>query len=161
MATPGYGSVTISVARSRCGDMAHSPPLMVDVRRFISPSLSQSIRRWPGWAPRSVISPPAMPTAARNTAVSMRSDTGVWSTGTSGPPTPLIVIVWLPAPSTSAPMRFRNAARSAISGSRAALSMTVRPSAAVAAIMMFSVAPTLGQARETSSPLSTAARACT
>ena len=58
-------------------------------------------------------------------------------------------------------MRFRNAAKSAISGSRAALWMTVRPSAAVAAIMMFSVAPTLGHARLTSSPFRTLARACT
>ena len=84
----------------------------------------------------------------------------MWSTGASGP-LPLIVIVGLPAPSTSAPMRFRNAARSAISGSRAALLMTVRPSAAVAAIMMFSVAPTLGHSRLTSSPLSMLARAWT
>ena len=38
----------------------------------------------------------------------------------------------------------RNFARSTISGSRAAFSMTVVPSAAVAAMSRFSVAPTLG-----------------
>ena len=41
-------------------------------------------------------------------------------------------------------MRLRNAARSVISGSRAAFSMTVVPLASTAAVMRFSVAPTLG-----------------
>ena len=45
----------------------------------------------------------------------------------------------VPAPETFAPMRFRKSARSTISGSRAALSMTVSPSASTAAIIRFSV----------------------
>lgn len=46
---------------------------------------------------------------------------------------------------TLAPQALRKAARSEISGSRAAFLMTVSPSAREAAIMMFSVAPTLGK----------------
>ena len=48
----------------------------------------------------------------------------------------------LPMPSIRAPMAFRQRARSPISGSRAALASTVRPSASAAAISRFSVAPT-------------------
>jgi hypothetical protein len=53
-------------------------------------------------------------------------------------------MVALPAPVMRAPIELRNAARSAISGSRAALSMTVVPLAITAAMSRFSVAPTLG-----------------
>ena len=42
--------------------------------------------------------------------------------------------------------------RSTTSGSRAALSMVVTPSAHTAAVTMFSVAPTLGKANVTSAP---------
>ena len=48
----------------------------------------------------------------------------------------------VPMPSIRAPMRIRHMARSAISGSRAALTSSVSPSARVAAISRFSVAPT-------------------
>jgi hypothetical protein len=61
-------------------------------------------------------------------------------------------MVGLPAPITVAPMRVRNAARSAISGSRAAFSMTVSPFARTAAISAFSVAPTLGKSRKSRVP---------
>ena len=81
---------------------------------------------WSARAPASVISPPATPSAARKVAASMRSGITVCSTGDSCS-TPSMVMVELPAPSTWAPMRLRNAARSAISGSRAALSITVVP----------------------------------
>ena len=53
-------------------------------------------------------------------------------------------ILEVPAPTTVAPIRFRNEARSAISGSRAALMIVVDPLASTAAIKRFSVAPTLG-----------------
>ena len=61
--------------------------------------------------------------------------------------TPSIVTVEVPAPATRAPMLTRQAARSTISGSLAAFSMRVVPSARQAAIMRFSVAPTLGISR--------------
>ena len=56
-----------------------------------------------------------------------------------------------------APMRLRKAARSAISGSRAALSMTVVPLASTAAISAFSVAPTLGNSSRMRAPTQAAA----
>ncbi len=61
------------------------------------------------------------------------------------PSTPTMRIVSVPAPTTLAPILFKNVCRSMISGSRAALRMTVVPSANVAAIIKFSVAPTLGK----------------
>ncbi len=73
----------------------------------------------------------------------MRSAITVWSTPCNGRP-PAMWMVLVPAPSISAPMPHRNAQRSMISGSRAAFSMMVSPSAAVAAMTRFSVAPTLG-----------------
>src|SRR5438309_1780283 len=67
-------------------------------------------------------------------------------------------LVDVPAPVTRAPMRSRKAARSAISGSRAALSMTVTPLARTAAMRMFSVAPTLGNSSRMRVPVSCSAR---
>ena len=60
--------------------------------------------------------------------------------------------VELPAPWMCAPQRFRNAARSAISGSRAAPRSTVVPLAQAAASTSVSVAPTLGKRRVISAP---------
>ena len=57
--------------------------------------------------------------------------------------TPSITIRDVPAPSICAPIATRQAARSTISGSIAAFSSTVVPSANAAAISTFSVAPTL------------------
>ena len=66
--------------------------------------------------------------------------------------TPSISMIEVPAPSTFAPMAHSMLARSTISGSRAAFSMMVRPSATTDAISMFSVAPTLGKSRTMSAP---------
>lgn len=55
-------------------------------------------------------------------------------------------------PMMFAPIAFRKFCRSWISGSRAAFVMVVVPSARTAAIMMFSVAPTLGKSRWISAP---------
>ncbi len=65
-------------------------------------------------------------------------------------------MVELPAPPILAPMACSIWHRSTISGSRAALSMTVLPSARTAAIRMFSVAPTLGKSSSTVLPRSPA-----
>ena len=64
-----------------------------------------------------------------------------------------------PMPSIWAPMGLRKRQRSAISGSRAALSSTVVPLARTAAMRMFSVAPTLGNSRVMSAPRRSSARA--
>ncbi len=55
-------------------------------------------------------------------------------------------------------MRLRNAARSEISGSRAALRTVVVPRAVAPAMSRFSVAPTLGYSSTTSAPISFSAR---
>ena len=57
-----------------------------------------------------------------------------------------------PPPWTRAPVFRKNACRSAISGSRAALIIRVTPGQAVAVRMVFSVAPTLGKLRMMSPP---------
>ena len=59
--------------------------------------------------------------------------------------TPSIVIVVVPRPEIFAPISIKKLPISTISGSRAALSITVVPLASTAAIMMFSVAPTDGK----------------
>ena len=58
--------------------------------------------------------------------------------------TPVTRMVCPPAPSTRPPMALMKFCRSTISGSRAALWITVVPGSNTAAIMAFSVAPTLG-----------------
>ena len=105
-----------------------------DTRMPISPSFVTTISRCSSRTPSSSISPPAMPHAMRNVPASMRSPMISVSHGTSSS-TPSIRIVLVPAPRMCAPMRLRNAARSVISGSRAAFSMTVSPLASTAAVM--------------------------
>ena len=67
----------------------------------------------------------------------------------------------VPAPRTRAPMRSRAVARQTFSGSRAAFSMTVVPSASDAAIMSCCVAPTDGMSRTIFAPRSRSASAST
>ena len=63
-------------------------------------------------------------------------------------------MVPVPAPSICAPIFTRQAARSTISGSRAALPITVVPFASVAAINAFSVAPTETKGKSIRPPFS-------
>ena len=69
--------------------------------------------------------------------------------------------VGVPAPSIVAPMRTSRSARSATSGSQAALWITVSPSARQAAIITFSVPVTVTVSKPTSAPRSRFARAST
>lgn len=62
--------------------------------------------------------------------------------------------VELPAPEIRAPIPRSIMQMSTISGSRAALSITVSPRASTAAITRFSVAPTLGKSSRISAPCS-------
>ena len=64
------------------------------------------------------------------------------------------MIVDVPAPSMRAPMATSIEQRSTISGSRAALSITVVPLASTAAITRFSVAPTDGKSSQIEVPVS-------
>ena len=86
--------------------------------------------------------PPVAAAATRKVPVSMRSGMMRCSAPASAL-TPSIVIVSLPAPSMFAPIALRQFARSTTSGSRAAFSMTVVPSARQAAIIRFSVPVTV------------------
>ena len=90
----------------------------------------------------SVTLPPVIAPAMRNVPASMRSGIVTTSAGWSAS-TPCISSRFVPEPSIRAPMAFRNPARAMISGSIAAFSIRVVPSARDAAIMTFPVAPTL------------------
>ena len=71
--------------------------------------------------------------------------------------TPSMTMRGVPRPEIRAPMAIRRRPRSTISGSQAALSMTVRPRASVAALMMLAVPSTVlpkGPPRKTVAPLS-------
>ena len=59
----------------------------------------------------------------------------------------------VPKPSIFAPIEIKNSPRSTMSGSRAALSIVVTPFANTAAVIMFSVAPTLGKSSSTGAPV--------
>ena len=65
---------------------------------------------------------------------------------------PSMLSSWVPRPDTLAPIAIRQAARSAISGSRAALRIVVGRSARTAASSRFSVAPTEGSGSRMSAP---------
>ena len=68
--------------------------------------------------------------------------------------TPFISMQSVPAPSICAPIEIRKLARSTVSVSRAALFITVLPSAMHAAIIKFSVAPLEGKSRSIMVPFS-------
>jgi hypothetical protein len=95
-----------------------------------------------------------MAAATAQVPATIRSGTVRCEVGDSEPGgTPSISIVEVPAPATLAPIWISMSARSTISGSRAALSMTVVPLASTAAMRMFSVAPTLGKSSHTVAPV--------
>ena len=125
-----------------------------------SSSLASVAVRWRGAAPVTVTSPPVMAPATSSVPASMRS--GMMRC--RAPPssgTPSISMRSVPAPSMRAPMAARSRARSATSGSRAAFSSTVVPSASAAAIMRFSVPVTVTRSVVMRAPLSRLARAST
>lgn len=104
-----------------------------------------------GMTPPTVRSLPVMAAAVKKVAAAMRS--GI--TRCSQPVslfTPSMEMVLFPAPRILAPQELRKSARSVISGSLAALLTTVFPLARHAAMMMFSVAPTLGKERLMAAP---------
>ncbi len=82
-----------------------------------------------------------------------RSGTVVCSAGCRAG-TPSTSRVEPPTPPMRAPMVMSRWHRSTISGSRAALSITVVPVARTAAISRFSVAPTLGKSSQIGAPTS-------
>ncbi len=151
VAKPGNGRVCTSIPCGRPSITIRTPSTAGSTRAPRSTSLSAATPRCSTAMPSTVTSPPAMTVAKRYVPPSMRSPMTAWSAGTSSS-TPSMVIVCVPAPSMRAPIFVRNAARSEISGSRAALSITVSPFASTAAVMSVSVAPTLGKSSTTRAP---------
>ena len=96
-------------------------------------------------------SPPQAATAQRYVAASMRSGITICSTQLRLDPAETAILL-SPAPFTFAPIFCKNFCRSTISGSLAALIIRVVPEHAVAASIMFSVAPTLGNPSTISLP---------
>ena len=95
---------------------------------------------------RSVTLPRVAAAAARKVPVSMRSGGTRWLAPVSaGLPSTRTTLD--PAPSMRAPMAVSSRARSPISGSMAAFSSTVSPSARAAAIIRFSVPVTDGTSK--------------
>ena len=91
-------------------------------------------------------SPPVMPAATKKVPASMRSAMMAYSVPRRLL-TPLMRMVLLPWPSICAPQEMRKLARSTTSGSRAAFSSVVSPSASTAAMSRFSVPPTVGMSK--------------
>ncbi len=138
----GYGAVRRPTARGRPRMRRRMRSSSVSISAPASRSFASTASSVSGRAPVNVTSPPVAAAATRNVPVSIRS--GI--TGYVAPcscSTPWIVMMSVPAPSTFAPIAFRQFARSTTSGSRAAFSMTVVPSARQAAIMRFSVPVTV------------------
>ncbi len=157
---PGKGSVAKFTAVGRSGCTTRKPSGSRSTSAPAAPSLVSTNDRCLGFTPRTVTSPRVMDAAIPQVAATMRSPITRCSVGCSRS-TPRMVNVEDPAPDTCAPILFSIAQRSAMSGSRAALSMTVSPSARTAAMRMFSVAPTDGKASRMVAPCNFSAVATT
>ena len=143
---PGYGAVLRWVERSGPSRRMRRWSWRASIVAPASASLSITDDSVVGSAPVSVTSPPVAVAAARKVPVSIRSG----MIRCVAPcrlcavlPRPSIRIWWVPAPLIFAPIALRHSARSTTSGSRAAFSSTVTPSASVAAIITFSVPVTV------------------
>ena len=99
------------------------------------------------------MSPPAAAAATRKVPLSIRSGMMRWLAPCNFS-TPVMLMVSLPSPEIFAPIARRQFARSTTSGSRAAFSSTVTPSASAAAIIRFSVPVTLTRSKNIRAPLS-------
>ena len=119
-----------------------SGPPMASSSAPASRSFSTTASRWCAQAFCSVTSPPAAATAHKNVPASMRSATTSCSQPCSFS-TPWMRMRLEPWPSIFAPILMSISARSVISGSCAAFSSTVSPSAKQAAMRKFSVPVTV------------------
>ena len=145
---PGYGSVTTSMAVGRLFIWTLNPSLVISTSAPAVTNFSSAIERCSLFALRTVMSPPVITAATAQVPATIRSATVVCSTAFKLE-TPVIVSSEVPTPSICAPMANNMLQMSTISGSRAALSITVTPFAVTAAINKVSVAPTLGKSRYT------------
>ncbi|MCY1199244.1 hypothetical protein D9M72_106440 [compost metagenome] len=160
VAKPGYSCVRNPTARGREDMAPRIQPGPVSMATPASASLSRVAPRMSASVLRRTMSPPAAPTAHRKVPASMRSE----MTRCSAPcrrSTPSITMRSVPWPWMRAPILMSSSARSATSGSRAAFSSTVWPSASTAAISRFSVPVTVTMSVRMEAPFRRLARATT
>ena len=140
---PGCGAVWIFTAFARLfciSKQIQSSPTSICAPASFNFDMTASSRF--GSVLRQVIFPFEIAAATKKVPVSIRSET----ISCVPPPklsTPSISMRIVPAPVILAPSIFKNLAVSTISGSHAAFSITVLPSAKVAADIIVTVAPTL------------------
>ena len=142
VAKPGYSVVRMSTGFGRSSILARIQSAPTSNCTPISRSLSKVACMISGstWVRR--ISPPVAATAHKNVPASMRSDTTLCDTLCKRS-TPSITSRCVPMPEIFAPISTSMFAKSVTSGSHAAFSNTVCPSAKTAAISKFSVPVTV------------------
>ena len=150
---PGYSVVRKLWAVSRPCDWMRMPSSTAATLAPASRSLSMTASRWSARPCRRTTSPPVAATAHRKVPASMRSATTWWVQPWSFS-TPWITIRLVPWPSMRAPILISISARSVISGSCAAFSSTVSPSASAAAMRKFSVPVTVTMSVRMPAPFS-------
>ena len=143
---PGCGNVFTFVAFKVSGPRTRRPSSSCTNSTPISINLEIKGRLCSRTASLIKTSPWVIAAATMKVPASIRSCTTAWLAPCIFS-TPLIIIVSVPAPLTFAPILLSQLARSTISGSRAAFSKVVVPSARVAAIIKFCVAPTDGKSK--------------
>ena len=143
---PGCGIVLRSTAFNGWSARIRKPSSSSVMMTPISVSLEINAALCSGTALSIVMSPPVIAAATMNVPVSIRSGM-IWWIVPCSLLTPSIRIASVPAPITLPPISLMKLAKSTISGSFAAFSIIVVPFASAAAVMMFSVAPTLGKSK--------------
>ena len=142
---PGYGMVSVRrISFGLSGELMCSIPSPAVITEPASFSFAAMLPICSVLTFVSVSSPPVIAAAVISVPATILSGIMRCVTFFSAASPPRMVMVELPAPSILYPSSFKNRARSSISGSLAALNTVVFPSAHAAAIIMFSVAPTLG-----------------
>ena len=157
---PGNGLVITSAGPGRSGPRTRTEAAPTSRLTPHSSSLASTAERCSGTSPVTVTSPPVIAPATIRVPASMRSGSTRWVVPPSSV-TPSISIRSVPAPWIWAPIAFKSAARSPISGSRAAFSITVVPEARAAAIIRFSVPVTVTRSVVMRAPFNRLARATT
>ena len=151
---PGYGIVRISFGLlRRYGALIRTPSPSILISQPLSRNTGNTDSKCDGMIPVMRMLEPVTAAADISVAATMRSGIIACTAGLSFF-IPSITTVLSPAPCIFAPQALRKSARSTISGSRAALLITVVPFAVTAAIMIFSVAPTDGIGRAIFAPWS-------
>ena len=139
---PGYSVVRKLTGFGRADISARIQSAPKVIVRPMARSLSSAASRISVRTLRRVMSPPVAATAHRKVPVSIRSAITACEAPCSAS-TPWITRRLVPMPSIFAPMATSRCARSVTSGSQAAFSRMVSPSARVAAISRFSVPVTV------------------